>query len=254
MRGSPVKPFSLINSTAPEFCPSAAQNISPSRERRHRPRVLLELPVRIRWLGPFGLETEITQTRNAGRGGLLVSGGSPRQFGSLLWATFPYDPAVAFTESETPGRVVRCAADSRADIPRGNTIAIAFHQADLHPHGDAHSQNNSSDHAGRNDRRRNARISLAYLIHVERIGRNSRTSLRQELDQSTFPEEAMTVEVSPVGMLFCTLRIYEAGEQLAIASQVGRRLSGSEHRARVVRISPAQKDSPVSHVAVEFLS
>ena len=254
MPRSPVTPFSLINPVAPEFRSSAAQNILPSRERRHRPRVLLELPVRIRWLGPFGLETEITQTRNAGRGGLLVSGDGPRQCGSLLWATFPYDAAVAFTESETPGKVVRCANDASADNARHNTIAIAFHQVDLHPNGDAVSENNSSDHSGRNDRRRNARIVLAYLIRVERCDKSSRASESQELDQSSFPEETMTVEVSPAGMLFCTLRIYEVGEQLVIASQLGRKLSGGERLARVVHIGAAQKDSPLSHVAVEFLS
>ncbi len=249
-----VTPFSLINPTAPEFRSSVAQNISPPRERRHRPRVLLELPVRIRWLGPFGLETEIMQTRNAGRGGLLVSSDGPRQTGSLLWATFPYDAAVAFTESETPGKVVRCASDASTGNARNNTIAIAFHQVDLHSHSGSLLQNNSSGHSGRNDRRRNARIALAYLIRVERNGRNSHASTPQELDQLAFPEETMTVEVSPAGMLFCTLRIYEVGEELVIAPQSGRKFSANEHRARVVHIGAAQKDSPLSHVAVEFLS
>lgn len=254
MPHSPVKPFSLVKPGAPELRSSVVQNVSSSRERRHRPRVLLELPVRIRWLGPFGLETEITQTRNAGRGGLLVSGDGPRQAGSLLWATFPYDAAVAFTESETPGKVVRCAGDSPASNARRSAIAIAFDQLDPIPHGDALSRSDSVERSGLNDRRRNARIALAYLIRVERVGGISRTSRQQELDQAAFPEETMTAEVSPSGIIFCTLRIYEVGEQLVIASQVGRKLSGGEHLARVVRIGPAQKDSPLSHVAVEFLS
>jgi len=64
----------------------------------------------------------------------------------------------------------------------------------------------------------------------------------------------MTVDVSPAGALFCTLRIYEVGEQLVIAAQAGRKLSGGERRARVVRIGRAGTDSPLTHVAVEFLS
>jgi PilZ domain-containing protein len=244
-----AKPFAIANPSAPVFRPPDAPKVSPSRERRHRPRVLLELPVRVRWLGPFGLETEITQTRNASRGGLLVSSAISRQVGSLFWATFPYDAAVAFTESETPGKVVRCTADPAL----GNTIAVAFHQLDLISPGDALSPNNSSSRAGRNDRRRHSRIALAFLVRIERGVRNSH-SPRQELESPIWPEETMTVDVSPAGITFCTLRIYEVGERLVIAAQTGRRFSDGERRARVVRVKRAQTDSPVSHVAVEFLS
>ena len=69
-----AKPFAIQNPSAPEIHRSVAPKGPPGRERRGRPRVLLELPVRVRWLGPFGLETEITQTRNASRDGVLVRG------------------------------------------------------------------------------------------------------------------------------------------------------------------------------------
>jgi hypothetical protein len=237
-------PFTISNSAAPE---------NPRRERRIRPRVLLELPVRIRWLGPFGLETEITQSRNVSRGGLLVASVSARQTGSLLWATFPYDPAVAFTESETPGKVVRCAENFAIRNAPANTIAISFHHHDLISPSDVLAENNSSGRAGHNDRRLHARIALAYLIRIERSGQNSSLP-PQEIESRQWPEETMTVEVSPAGMLFCTLRIYEVGEQLMIAALPGRKLSVGERRARVVRIARPFADSPLSHVAVEFLS
>jgi|CZKC01.1.fsa_nt_gi hypothetical protein len=64
----------------------------------------------------------------------------------------------------------------------------------------------------------------------------------------------MTLDVSPDGMIFCTLRIYSLDEQLLIAAQAGRKLSGGERQARVVRVSRADLDSPVSYVAVKFLS
>jgi hypothetical protein len=253
MADPPAKLFVTPYPAAPEFRAAHAAGISSSRERRHRPRVLLELPVRIRWLGPFGLETEITQSRNVSRGGLLVVSASPRQTGSLLWATFPYDPAVAFTESETPGKVVRCAENFPIRDAPANTIAIEFHHHDLTSPSDALAQNNSSNRNGRNDRRLHARIALAFLIRVERSKQNS-TLPPQELDSVRWPEETMTVEVSPAGMLFCTLRIYEAGELLVIAALPGRKLSAGERRARVVRIARPFADSPLSHVAVEFLS
>jgi hypothetical protein len=63
----------------------------------------------------------------------------------------------------------------------------------------------------------------------------------------------MTVDVSPDAMIFCTLRIYSLHEQLLIAAQAGRKLS-AERRARVVRLSRPQPDSPLSYVAVKFLS
>jgi hypothetical protein len=247
MQGSMLHPSAMsftISNSAPEI---------PRSERRHRPRVLLELPVRVRWLGPFGLETEITQSRNVSRDGLLVTSHNARQTGSLLWATFPYDPAVAFTESETPGKVVRCAEDFAVRNAPANTIAISFHHHDLISPSDVLARNNPSRRAGRSDRRLHARIELAFLIRVERSGQNS-TLPPQEIESRQWPEETMTVEVSPAGMLFCTLRIYEAGELLTIAAQPGRKLSVGEHRARVVRISRPAVDSPLSHVAVEFLS
>jgi hypothetical protein len=98
MPHTPVKPFVVPNTVPSIPRPTGALNASTQRERRRRPRVLLQLPVRVRWLGPFGLETEVTQTENVSRDGLLISSFNPRQLGSQLWATFPYDAAVAFTE------------------------------------------------------------------------------------------------------------------------------------------------------------
>jgi PilZ domain len=246
MPHSPNKPFGVPNPAAPAFRPPGASKVSPARERRRRPRVLLELPGRIRWLGPFGLETEITRTQNVSRDGLLVSSARTRQAGSLLWATFPYDAAVPFTESETPGKVVRCVAESAAT----HLTAIAFHQVDPLFADLAIALSDSSRRA---DRRRHPRISLAFVVRIERIARNSQ-SPQPETESSPWPEEAMTVDVSPDGMVFCTLRIYEVGERIIVVTQPGRKLSGGERRARVVRVVRPHSDSPLSHVAVEFLS
>jgi hypothetical protein len=242
-----LKPLVISNPAAPVFRAPAVSEISPARERRSRPRILLELPVRIRWLGPFGLETEVTQTENVSRDGLLISSFNARQPGSPLWATFPYDTAVAFTESETPGRVAWCAAESA----NKNMIAISFHQHDpgwqrtLPP--DA-SFGASSSH----DRRSQSRILLAYLIRVSRIA-PTRQDPQAALDQPSQPEETMTVNVSPAGLAFCTLRIYSPNERLTIAAPAARNLSVGKRYARVVRVAPVHPDSPLSQVAVEFL-
>lgn len=248
MPRTPAKSVVIPNPSGPVFHLTPAPEISPARERRRRPRVLLQLPVRIRWLGPFGLETEATQTENVSRDGLLISSFNSREAGSQLWATFPYDAAVAFTESETPGIVAWCTAE----FANKNMIAISFHQNDPisqtnSPEADAPSAASRS-----RDRRHQPRIPLAYLIRVSRIA-PTRQNPQAALDQPYQPEETMTVNVSPAGMAFCTLRIYSPNERLTIAAPAARNLSADKRYARVVRVAPVHPNSPLSHVAVEFL-
>jgi hypothetical protein len=243
----PANPLPIPNPAAPVFHPADASVAPPARERRRRPRVLLQLPVRVRWLGPFGLETEVTQTENVSRDGLLISSFNPRQPGSQLWATFPYDAAVAFTESETPGTVAWCAAESA----NKNKIAISFHQSD--PLWQRNLTADDPPAASRShERRSQTRIPLAYLILVSRIA-PTRQDPKPALDQSLQPEETMTVNASPAGMAFCTVRIYSPNERLTIATRAARNLSEDKRYARVVRVALVRPDSPLSHVAVEFL-
>jgi hypothetical protein len=206
------------------------------------------LPVRIRWLGPFGLETEVTQTENVSRDGLLISSFNPRQPCSQLWATFPYDAAVAFTESETPGTVAWCAAESA----NKNMIAISFHPNDPLRERDLPAADGRPAAAESHDRRSKTRIPLAYLIRVSRTPPIDQDS-QAALDQPSQPEETMTVNVSPVGIVFCTVRIYSLNERLTISASAARNLSEGKRYGRVVRVAPVRADSPLAHVAVEFL-
>jgi hypothetical protein len=244
----PAKPFVVPDKIPPVPRPSGAPNTSTGSERRRRPRVLLELPVRVRWLGPFGLETEITQTENVSRDGLLISSFNSRQAGSMLWATFPYDPAVAFTESEAPGTVARCTAES----VNKNMIAISFHLNEPILQKNISAADTPPDTSKSRDRRSQTRIPLAYLIRVSRIA-PTRQDPQASSEPPQQPDETMTVNVSPAGMAFCTLRIYLPNERLTIATQEARKLSGGKRYARVVRVAPIHPDSPLSHVAVEFL-
>jgi hypothetical protein len=249
MPDTPAKPFVVPTPRASDFRASGALPDFPDRERRRRPRVLLEMPVRMRWLGPFGLETEITHTRNASRDGLLVTSANVRQIGTRLWTTFPYDPAVAFTESETPGRVSRCGAAVTGE----SLIAVEFDHRGQHSQDDALAPQIPAGRITRGDRRGHPRIALAFLVRVARDERIMGAS-RPYPETPPWPEETMTVDVSPRGMLFCTLRIYEAGERLVVTAPAGRDRSDGHRRARVVRIANVLADSPLSHVAVEFLS
>lgn len=248
MPHTPVKPFVIPNTVPPFPRPDGALNASTQRERRRRPRVLLQLPVQVRWLGPFGLETEVTQTENVSRDGLLISSFNRREAGSQLWATFPYDAAVAFIESETPGTVAWCAAESA----NKNMIAISFHQNDPIWQRNLPAADAPLGASRSHDRRSHSRIPLAYLIRVSRIA-PTRQNPRAALDQPYQPEETMTVNVSPAGMVFCTLRIYSPNERLTVAAPAARNLSAGKRYARVVRVAPVHPDSPLSHVAVEFL-
>jgi hypothetical protein len=236
------------NPAAPVFQPASPASDPPQIDRRRRPRAQLVMPVRVRWLGPFGLETEVTRANNVSRGGLLVSGTNPRQAGSLLWATFPYDAAVAFAESETPGRVVRCSEAAEGD----HLVAVALNPSARIPDADAPVRH---DPVGRNphyDRKRQRRSPAAFCVRIIRLGRPS-DALSSELQPPVWSEEAMTINISPSGMLFCSLRIYQIGERLVIVTQSGMgRLSG-ERPAHVVRVGDMHPDSPLSQVAVEFL-
>jgi hypothetical protein len=196
----------------------------------------LSFPVRVRWLGPFGLETEVSRTFNASRGGLLIFSNQPRGESSPVWVTFPYDAEMPSTEPEIPARVARCDAS-----PGGlHAIGIRFERG--RPRNPQHM---------RTDRRRHARIPLALfvrILHTECAAAESVIHLN-----APWPEETMTVDVSPLGLFFCTLRTYSADECLSLSLSDGRWLEGGKHRARVVRVAGSKSDSPLAQVAAEFL-
>lgn len=209
-------------------------------DRRGRPRAPLALPVRVRWLGPFGLETEVTQTLDAGGGGTLISSCQSHQEGSHVWATLPYDARAAATEAEIPGRV----AHSKMTPAGTGLTGIAFDAQAVH------STDRLLKHA---DRRSQPRVPLALFVRVIRRP-DARRPVHFAHEFAPWPEDTMTVDVSPRGMLFCTLRAYEPDERLSIALPNDRRSAVRERLARVVRVAESGSDSPLLNVAVEFLS
>jgi hypothetical protein len=194
----------------------------------------MALPVRTRWLGPFGLETEVSRTSNASRGGLLIYSGQSRGEGSPVWVTFPYDSENEALEPEIPGRVARCQLTAEGMY----AIGIRFERR--------------RSLFMRFDRRQNPRIPIAVLVRIMQTECDS-SGESPARPPAPWPEETMTVDVSPTGFLFCSLRIYAADQCLSVSLPDGRCLEGSERRARVVRVAGLKSDSPLTQVAAEFL-
>lgn len=238
MRQSPATPLGTPPAGAHVQPTAVEPRASKEHDQRRLSRVALTISARIRWLGPFGLETEVTQTVNASRGGLLIFSGQPRGENSPVWVTFPFDAKTVTVEPEIPGRVARCIVS-----PAG-THAIGIEFERRRPPG---------PRSMRADRRRHTRFPLALfvrIIHIECIGAAENPTRKAP----PWPEETMTVDVSPDGLLFRTLRIYAGDERVAIAMPGDRGFTTGERSARVVRVAGLELDSPLQQVAVEFLS
>ena len=232
--------------------------VGSPKDRRPHPRAELALPVRLRWLGPFGLETETTQSWNVSRSGVLVGSAQPRHEGSLVWVTFPFDEEFALVEPETPARVAWCHA-GRGGI---QMIGIAF-DARKPAGGNEYRRipRGTTSVAGSNtrkyfeigDRRRRARFALAQFVQVSRTVLPGTYALSAHED-APWPEETMTMNVSQSGALFCSLRMYEAGDRLTLTFPKGAVPPNGERLGRVVHVAPLDSESPLLCVGVEFFS
>src|SRR5882672_11342256 len=77
------------------------------QQHRQHARVRLRLPVRLRWVAPLGQQSEVCETRNVSRGGLLLECTERHGEGFPLWVTFPFDPGARAGQPEVLARVVR---------------------------------------------------------------------------------------------------------------------------------------------------
>src|SRR5271163_2499928 len=83
--------------------------ISANESRRH-PRARVRLPVRIRWRDSFGLQSELAQTLDLSRNGILVPCNEAWSNRTRFWVTLPYaaDDTTGL-QHEMPARMVRTA-------------------------------------------------------------------------------------------------------------------------------------------------
>lgn len=204
-------------------------------DRREHRRVQLRLPARLRWTTPFGQKTEICETLNVSRDGILVPCKENHAAGVALWVTFPYDASLRDGQPEVLAKVVRAANAGEAVSQQGPAAALRFEIA-------PHRLSNGNGHVRAVERRASPRRRLALPIHV-RPG------------NMPWFEEAMTVDVSEEGLLFLSSREHEPGHSLFVSFEPSAAVpwsTGTEVVSVVVRVEPVPQ-SPVLAVAIRRL-
>jgi PilZ domain len=213
-------------------------------DRREHHRAQLRLPVRLRWTTPFGQKTEVCETLDASRGGLLVPCREEHTQGVPLWITFPYDSSLGDAQPEVLATVVRTAAangdgagNAKSSAPdqharNANRIqqAVAVHFEIAHP------QANGNGNKIRRERRASPRRPLA-------------TPVRVRPGNIPWFEEAMTMDVSADGLRFVSNREYRTGEHLFISfepSAAAPWAGTKEFWSRVVHIEPAPQGTALA--------
>jgi hypothetical protein len=190
-------------------------------ELRKHPRARLELPARIRWLGPLGMRLEVTQTIDASREGLLVRRRAACDPRARVWVAFPFDAgAAAFVQMETPARVTRVEAGADGGFYVG-----------LH----LESARESPPPAGQ-ERRKSSRLRSSVPVFVRPSG-------------TPWPEESMTQDLSQSGMRFETLHIYTAGEIVLAQIPWGEWAKTGEMIGRVLRVEVPKEAAGLAPVA-----
>jgi hypothetical protein len=195
-------------------------------DRREHHRAQLNLPVRIRWNTPFGQKTEVCETLDISRGGLLVPCQETHAAGVPLWVTFPYDTSLGDGQPEMAAKVVRV---GRAHNGNGsnftgeasNERAVALHFAlRFRP------ESNGNGHVKESERRESPRRPLAVPVRVRP-------------EHIPWFEEAMTIDVSVRGLRLLSSREYQEGERLLVSFEPMASAPwppASETAVRVVRI------------------
>lgn len=218
-------------------------------DRREHRRAKLSLPVRLRWANPFGQKTEICETLDVSRGGLLVPCKEAHHPGVPLWVTFPYDASLGDGQPEVFAKVVHIADKQAGALKRGprnapaaasNGVAAAV---GLHFESNSSGRSNGARHQGEREMRGSERRTLSVPIRVR-------------VQNVPWFEEAMTINVSLGGLCFLSSREYDRGEHLVISFEpTGSlpRTGPAEFRAEVVRVAQAAVN-PALAVAVRRLS
>ena len=204
-------------------------------DRREHHRAQLSLPVRLRWTTPFGQKTEISETLDISRSGLLVPCSEAHDAGVPLWVTFPYDTSLDDGQPEILAKVVRAAkarnGGSRTDAKNARRVTtkrmnrVSGSAVGLHFEMAAHPETNGNRRTREMERRSSLRRPVALPIRVRP-------------EHIPWFEEAMTVDVSARGLRFLSSRQYAVGERLLVSfeSSVAAPWAGTgEFLSRVVR-------------------
>lgn len=147
----------------------------------------LRLPARLRWSAPLGARSEVTETIDISRGGLLLEATQEHAPGTRVWVAFPFDQTQPENQPEIAARVVR---SGNGAGPR--TVALELLETQPKTNG-----------SSRAERRKDHRCEIAVPVWVRP-------------PYAPWPEEAMTVDASASGLRFVTSREYLVGEQLLV--------------------------------------
>ncbi len=179
-------------------------------ESRRHPRARVRLPVRVRWRGAMGLETEISHSIDVSRNGVLVPKSDAWTGDTRFWVTLPYDANdTTGLQPEIPARLART---TRA---RSGAEFAALH---LHP-----------PHPGIlskfEERRSSPRLPFALPITIRRDGGYA-------------AESTMTLDLSYVGVRFEATRFYACDDFVYVHIPSGSWAERGEIPGRVLRIDP----------------
>lgn len=196
-----------------------ASSPGPAIELRKHPRAQLSMPVRIRWQGPRGMRMETAKTIDVSKGGMLVERGLNCEAQGRVWIAFPYDPSAgSAVQPETPARVVR------VENWAGSAMRMALHLDPVSRDG---------FRTEGYERRAHARLSFALPIFVRPVN-------------SAWPEESMTLDISPAGASFETAHIYATGDAVFVKIPWGEWGKAGEIHARVVRVECVKDQSGIA--------
>ena len=211
---------------------------------RQHARVRLRLPVRLRWIASLGQQTEICETRNVSKGGLLVACKEHHDEGFPLWVTFPFNATAPEQQPEVLARVLR---STRAAEKGTGHEEIALHFESM-PIVTKLAPEKPIEKAVE-------KPALPALRHTEKEkesptettvgvgpknGDFGRVALAIRVRPENIPwfEEAMTTEVSTEEMRFVSHREHATGDTLFVTF-VGRDVrpwpGSGEIRAKIVR-------------------
>jgi hypothetical protein len=165
-------------------------------QQRQHARVRLRLPVRLRWVAPLGQQSEVCETRNVSKGGLLVECREQHPEGFSLWVTFPFDISAPDNQPEVLARVMRRQIASAGQLDR-EEIALHFERFAL---GASNGREATQSVAAKNGSA--ASVSLPIRVRPRNIH---------------WPEETMTLEVSADLLRFVSNREYAPGETLLVS-------------------------------------
>jgi hypothetical protein len=221
-------------------------------DRREHHRVQLRLPARLRWTTPFGQKTEVCDTVNVSRGGVLVPCQELHAEGKSLWVTFPYDPAIPYSQPEILAKVVRSVesewSPTHGDRTNGNGKTNGHSNGKPNGNGAAHKVDglDASPAAATASKKhdvavqvvdhpRRTAVALRFEITPRHRSNGNGNGHHREVERRASPrqqlavpvhvrpehvpwfEETMTIDCSAEGLKFRSNREYRPGEYLVVS-------------------------------------